>query len=81
MEFTLDRIKDGVAVLIDGNSKIYECDPTLLPKDSHEGDVFVSQKCPGTAGFLPERAPRIKEEHARRINGLFVKLKNKNTDI
>lgn len=81
MQFTLDRITDGVAVLEGDDAKMYECDPALLPSEARQGDIFVSMDVPGTPGFAPEPAPHIKEERARRINGLFEKLKNKNTEI
>ncbi len=81
MEFTLDRIEDGVAVLIDEKSKIHECDPSRLPGKAKPGDVFVCNTCPDSPDFSPMPARHIKEERSRRIKGLFEKLKNKNTDI
>lgn len=81
MQFTLDRITDGVAVLEGDDEKMYECDPALLPKESKPGDVFISHGAPGTPDFMPEPAPNVRLERARRISGLFDRLKNKNTDI
>ena len=81
MEFTLDRIEDGVAVLIDEESKIHECDPSRLPSDAKPGDVFVCHAYPDSPCFSPLPAPQIKEKRSLRIKELFEKLKNKNTDI
>ena len=81
MEFTLDRIEDGVAVLIGDDEKIYECSPGVLPEDVREGDVLSSDEYPGSADFAPAVLPEKRRERSERIKGLFEKLKNKNTDI
>ncbi|MBQ4054095.1 MAG: DUF3006 domain-containing protein [Clostridia bacterium] len=81
MDFTLDRIEDGVAVLIGDDGKIYESSPDLLPENVREGDVLSSEAYPGCDDFLPVIMPQKRRERSERISGLFEKLKNKNTDI
>ena len=81
MEFTLDRIEDGVAVLLDSDHKAYECDPCRLPGSAGAGDVFTCDVYPDSPDFAPVPLPGIRQERALRIKGLFEKLKNKNTDI
>ena len=81
MDFTLDRIEDGVAVLIGDDEKIYECSPGRLPENIRAGDVLSSEGYPGSDDFAPVLMPQKRQERAERIRELFEKLKNKNTDI
>lgn len=81
MEYTLDRIEDGVAVLIDGESKIYECSPDILPENSRDGEIFVSEHSPDSDLFAPVLLSQKRKERSERIKGLFEKLKNKNGHI
>ena len=65
MEFTLDRIEDSIAVLIDGDGKIYECSSGLLPENAREGDVFTSDEYPFSKDFAPIPKPQKKAAEIR----------------
>ena len=43
VRLVLDRIEEGVAVLTDGESGVYECPASLLPEGSHEDSHFDAE--------------------------------------
>lgn len=70
----LDRIEGGVAVLTDGEMKVYECNVDLLPVGAGEGTALVGEMDDnGNVSSLSVRANPDVGQNRRRLMALFNK--------
>ena len=68
-EYSIDRIVDSVAVLIDDDGQVTELSTELLPEGAKEGDILLSD---GTSYQREhEKTVTHKEEVASLIDSLF----------
>lgn len=71
--FTIDRVTDGVAVLIGDDGTAYEIDAGQLPADAGEGAVLRSAGDGFGDGFTVDDAER--DRRTRRIRGKLDALR------
>ncbi len=64
MIYIVDRIENGVAVLVDDNGETLEISAKLLPEGAKESDALTKEK----EGFvLCENERKIREEKAKKL--------------
>ncbi len=73
----LDRIEEGIAVLVDEAAGVLTCSVELLPDGTLEGDAFTGVVEDGAVVSLEKRENPRAGENKKRLLALFNKNKNK----
>lgn len=73
IELTLDRIEEGIAILLDSDGKIFKCSES---GDFSEGDILLCRIEEGNVTIIEkmnEKTEEKKEELSNRLKSLFLR--------